>query len=227
MRRIARRHLPTDSARATIVAFDGLVADTVGARALALADAVSAEHHPLSAADAASLLVGRSLEEAAEAALSESGDTAHAHRATHDYPFDPTTRDLVVLRARRHYGAIAMQGLSIRNGVAHWLTNRAASHGRLVLRADSGRREVEQLLRWAGLLDLFTLLRCADDLPRVTSYASTDASWHVIHSRLDAFQINRERRIAFEYDSVGAAAASPFVADVKHVNMLTINMRTI
>ena len=188
---------------ATIVAFDGLVADTLHARALALVTAISAEFQSVAIEIALQALPARSLDEAAEVALRIAGA-----------PDDATLRDLVVLRARRGFTGMVQQGLPLRTGALAWLEQRARQHGRFVLRADSARRDVELLLTFSGVSDLFTLVRCADDLPRRAAKSSIERSWQAIVDRLSALNVAPDQCVAFEYDAASAVIARRFVSTV-------------
>ncbi len=191
---------------AIVVAFDGLVVDTRAARGLALSEAVSAEFAPCAIEEAMPLLAGRSLEEAIEAALPTQ--------------VDATTRDLTVLRARRAYSGMVQQGIPLQPDAASWLRARALAGERIVLRADSARREVERLLQLSGLDELLAFVRCADDLPRAIGVASLPQSWRAIAGRLEALRVAPERCVAYECDVVGAACARSFASTVQLVEAL-------
>ncbi len=199
---------------ATIVAFDGLVADTLAARALAVSDAVTAEVSPCSLDEGLSLVQGRSLDEAVEAALVAGADTAAVE-------FDATLRDLAVLRARRSYTAMVAQGLPLRDGAADWIALRAASHGRVILRADSARRDVERIIAFTGLQDVVAFVRCADDLPRTLGASSPECAWAAITSRLAAQRVALEQCVALECSAASAAVARKYLSDVSIIQTLT------
>ncbi len=192
---------------ATIVAFDGLVADTRLARGLAVSEAVTAEFMTCSLAEALGLVEGRSLDEAVDAAF-------RAAQGSSSAPLDDTARDLAVLRARRGFGAMVSRGLSLRDGAAAWLAERASTHGRIVLRAESARRDVERLLAFSGIEDLAYFTRCADDLPRVRGGEAVDRSWQAIMARLAAQQVVGASCAAFEVSSRCADVAHRYAAEV-------------
>lgn len=201
VKRAARR------SSATIVAFDGLVADTLSARALAVSESVSAEIAPCSVVEALSLVRGRSLDEAVEHAL-------RSRCGSPDLEFDATVRDLAVLRARRSFTAMVSQGLPLRAEAAAWLAARAATHGRIVLRAESARRDVDRLLEFTGLADVVTFIRCSDDLPRAVGASSTENSWSAIASRLAAQRVPLDECTAFECSDLSANVARGYLDDV-------------
>ncbi len=198
----------TPGISAAIVAFDGVVADTFPLRAYALADALSAECLALSAVDVMPFLPGRSLREAAIEAM---------HRLPALEPFinDITLHDIVALRAQRSWSAAAAQGVPLREGVLPTLLQRVAAGTRVVLRSDSQRREVEPLLRLAGLEDSISFVRCSDDAPRVAGATTLVSSYEAIDQRLSRQQIARHERIAVEYDDAASALAAQFVASTQ------------
>ncbi len=224
---------------ATIVAFDGLVVDTRAARALAIAESLEAEGFTTESqatlvARIHALLVGRSLDETVDAIIdaiaTKSVDVSHdvshdkshdtSHHLSHDASLAATHRDLVMLRARRAYGAIIMRGLPLCDGAAAWLTLRAASHGRVILRADSTRTDVERMLEFSGLTDLVSAIRCSDDPPRSVQPASVIRSWRAIADRLQAQRLEIQRCEAFELDERTAAVARGYVGSVHTVDRL-------
>lgn len=199
---------------ATIVAFDGLVADTLAARALAVSEAVSAEIGPCTIDEAMALAGGRSIDDAVEAAL-------RSRTAPSRVEIDHTLRDLAVLRARRGFSAMVAQGLPLRDGAVAWIAARAASHGRVVLRAESARRDVERIVAFAGIEDIVSFIRCSDDLPRALGVPSAEAGWMAVAARLATQRIALDHCAAFECSNVGAAAARKFLMDVSQIESLT------
>jgi hypothetical protein len=87
---------------------------------------------------------------------------------------------------------------------------------RIVIRADSERRDVEPLLALAGLEHHISLLRCSDDAPRGPG-DTIRRSWSTIHNRLSTMQIAVTARSAWEMAPYTAAVASDYVEDV-HVD---------
>jgi hypothetical protein len=161
-------------------------------------------------------LAGRSLAEAAREALRVATDPA--------LPVDESLLDLLVLRAERHLATSMAGGASptISAEAASWLAAAAPSGLRLVLRADSARREVERVLGAVGLLDLFAIVRCADDRGRAfdlgvsgagaiaqAAEASTlERSWHAIDARLRAVGVAPAERLACEPHARASAVAA-------------------
>ncbi len=199
---------------ATVVAFDGLIACTASARALAVSDAVTVEYSTCTSEEALRYLPGLSLDEAVEAALRDRWTDP-------GLPLDATVRDLTVLRARRGYSAMVAQGLSLRDGVIGWTTAYASLHGRLILRAESARRDVERILAFSGLDDVVSFVRCADDLPRVPGAGTLASSWRAIETRLGAQGVKLSTCTALECNALCADTARPVVAQVRLTTVLS------
>ncbi len=193
--------------RAVIVAFDGLVADTQSIRAAALAEGVSAEITALSEANAVSLLHGRSLGEAVAAA---------ALVAT----CDDTARELATLRAHRRFRALVTQGVPLCRGASEWILARAAQSDRVVLRADSDRRDVTHVLELAGLESFIAFFRCADDRPIQHDLSSQHNAWRAIAARLAMRQVALLDCRVFEQDAMSAAVARGYAPHVWRVDTL-------
>jgi beta-phosphoglucomutase-like phosphatase (HAD superfamily) len=230
------------------VALDGLVVSTQSARALAIAEALTAEGVVRMSLDPlveriVPLMAGRSLDEAVEVAIDVAIDAANdaaidvnietgvdvsaggaggsTRAADMDMAIDGTRRDLVLLRARRAFSAIVMRGLPLSDGAAEWLIARAASHGRVVLRADSARVDVERMLAFSGLADVVAAIRCADDPPRSAQQPAIERSWRAIADRLEAQQLDPRTCEAFECSEDGAAVARRYLDSVHTVAQLT------
>lgn len=171
--------------RAVIVAFDGVLADTLPLRAHSLVDAANAEGQPRTTEQALAALHGRTLLEAALALF--------PHHAVHD----PTLPELVALRAQRGFRQLVQHGVPMRPDVLHLMQQATVRSVRLVLRADSERRDVEPLLAMAGVEHTLSFVRCSDDLPRGPD-ASLARSWHAIDARLRAMRLEHPARTAWE-----------------------------
>ncbi len=196
-----------ETLRAIIIAFDGLVADTLGARAQAIADALTSEGTPISAEAIAERVAGRSLEETIEHVLRH-------HAAQSGESIDHTTRDLAVLRARRSYSAIIALGLPLHAPATAWILNHAANGVKVILRADSARADVETMLRLSGFSDNIAFARCADDLPRLRGLSMTESGWSAIIHRLGAMQITPSACRAVEVAQSAAKIAQTLMSDV-------------
>ncbi len=168
---------------ALILAFDGVLFDTLPARTAALREALAAEGFELSEALVREALPGRAMAEA----LQQLDST----------PQDFTRHDLVLLRAQRLYAGIIAHGVPLLpEGLAALREAVAAGH-RIVLRSDSERRHVEPLLALSGLESQIGLLRCADDPPRGGG-STFDRSWQHIDERLQRLGIAQTQRIVHE-----------------------------
>ncbi len=194
--------------RVIVVAFDGIIADTLPARAQALSDAIALECTSLGVTVNSlelspallSLLPGRTFTECMMVAVEQI--PALQHERLRD---DLTAHDLMALRAERAWSATVAHGVPLRDGVRDHLQQLVARGVRLVVRSDSQRREVEPLLRLAGLEDIMLFLRCADDLPRTAGVTSVQASYDAIDARLERLRIPWVQRDAAEVPG-GAAA---------------------
>lgn len=185
--------------RALVVAFDGVLADTLPLRAHALADACAAEFNPRSVEQALTLLPGRTLLEASLALFPD-------HAAS-----DPTLPELVALRAQRAYRHLVQHGVSLRADVITRLREASSLGTRVIVRADSERRDVEPLLAMVGLDHAINVLRCSDDAPRGPG-ASLVRSWQAIGDRLHGMQISMTARTTIETNLETLAVARPFVS---------------
>lgn len=197
----------TELLRAVVVAFDGLVADTLGARAQAIADALTSEGTPTTIEAISAQVAGYSLEETIEHVLQQ-------HALHHGQSLNYTTRDLAVLRARRSYSAIISLGLPLQPNAIAWIVGRAASGVKVILRADSAREDVERLLQLSELGDTIAFARCSDDLPRVRGLTTTETAWNVIMQRLGVMQITPSVCRAIELSQSAAKIAQTRIFDV-------------
>ncbi|WP_461413171.1 HAD family hydrolase [Gemmatimonas sp.] len=197
--------------RAVIVAFDGVLADTLPLRAHALVDAANAEGQQLASERVLQALHGRTLLEAALALF--------PHHAAHD----PTLPELVALRAQRSYRQLVQFGVPVHPEVQHLVQHAAARGVRVVLRADSERREVEPLLAMAGVEHAITMMRCSDDAPRGAD-PSLARSWRAIDARLRALQLQPPVRTAWETAAAETVqAAGEFVTIVQSYPALSLD----
>jgi beta-phosphoglucomutase-like phosphatase (HAD superfamily) len=207
---------------ALIVAFDGVLADTLGLRANAIVAACADERLTLGVHTAQDVMAGRSLDEAAVHLLRErpvaNTDTGAI------VSVDDTTLELVSLRAQRHYAARLAQGVTLHAAMRQQILDHSSAGHRIVVRADSLRRDVEPVIGLSDLEFHIAWLRCADDrasqpLPQSSPQRSpaTHAdstfmkSWRAIDARLTAAQIPPAHRRAIESSSQNAVLASAFV----------------
>ncbi|QJR36179.1 HAD family hydrolase [Gemmatimonas groenlandica] len=201
--------------RVTIVAFDGIIADTLPLRARALADAMVLECAATGVAIDADalrttllpLVPGRTFSESMASALASVPALQH-DRIQHDV----TLHDIIALRAQHAWAATVAHGVPLHDGVLARLQALVARGVRVVLRSDSQRREVEPLLRLAGLEDSMLFLRCADDVPRLTGAPSLQASYEAIAVRLERLRVPRGLCDAVEASGGTAALALGFSA---------------
>lgn len=182
---------------ALILAFDGVVADTLGLRADGIAEALRDDQIDCDRAEILASLPGRSLYEAVDL-LTATTDTVLIELAT--------------LRAQQWVSIRMAQGVVITE-FARTMLSSAATGTRIVLRADSQRRDVEPLLRLADLDDAFTFVRCSDDAPRLPGATSLESSYAEISRRLDVLRVSAARS-AIETDHRVAVVARHYVGQV-------------
>ena len=141
-----------------VIAFDGILFDTLEFRAHAVIDALAAEGVVTSKQHVLSILPSHSLAEAVRAATGRE--------------VDETTLDLAALRAERAISEMGSRGAVLNVAVRDRL-RRAAAVTRIAVRADSRRREVEELLRLAELDSVVAFVRCSDDVGNHTKETSS------------------------------------------------------
>lgn len=187
-----------------IAAFDGLIARTLDLRADALEAALHAEQLSCPRADVLGALPGRTVAEAVALLLGES---------------DATQNDLVVLRAQQTYSSRIAHGLLLAPDARDWLrAERAAGH-RIVLRADSARRDVTPVLELMASDADVAFVCCADDVPRRVAHTSLDGAYTAIMQRLGAFRTSTEC-IALEFSTYAAEIARRYVDRAAHAEQL-------
>lgn len=206
---------PVGSHRVVIVAFDGILADTIPQRASVLADAIALEcasvGMSVTAAHVLPLLhatmPGRTFGEALSVAIAQLP-------VLHDARFrdDGTVHELVTLRAQRGWSTIAAHGVALCDGALGHVQRVLDQGRRVVVRSDAPRRDVEPTLQLAGLEDRVMVLRCADDMPRRSGVSMLQDGYEAIHARLDPRRFPRTHREAIEFDDHTAALALGFVA---------------
>lgn len=138
-----------------VVAFDGVLFDTLPLRASAICEALASEGVTIAHEVAASLVASRSIAETIKACV-------HGDGSTHTFAPDETSLDIATLKANRAVADLTSRGASL-NIIVRNKLRRAAAVTRIVVRADSRRREVEQLLTFAELDSIVSFVRCSDD----------------------------------------------------------------
>ena len=190
-----------------VVAFDGLIAETLELRSEALAEACLAEHVPQRDAEIRHALPGRTLREAVWQLL---GDE------------DATRDDLIAIRAQHDVSRRLAHGVLLAPHALTFLRAHQAAGDRLVLRADSVRRDVSAVLGITQLESVFTLVRCTDDAPRVAGRASIEGSYAAIRTRLGSLGPSRDR-VALEYGAYAADVAREFLGESVRMDELSPN----
>ncbi|MBC8088437.1 MAG: hypothetical protein H7Z40_14310, partial [Phycisphaerae bacterium] len=167
-----------------VVAFDGLLFDTFGSRARAVVEALGHEGVRADIAKVLQVLPSRSIAETVRAVVAP--QTENRRSLAHN--IDETSLDLAVLRAERSLSALNSSGVVLSMKLAERIRS-AASVTRIVVRADSRRREVEELLRLTELDPLLAMTRCSDDaagVPRVENESTLRRSYAQIVARMAA-----------------------------------------
>lgn len=192
-----------------VVAFDGLLFDTLEHRATAIVDALNKEGFRTTPEQVMSVLPSRSIDEATRAVVAAQLSTTR----TLAHNFDETSMELAVLRAERALSGLAASGAILNVKLADRI-RRAASVTRMVVRADSRRREVDELLRLTELDSVLGMTRCSDDsanVHRSEAGASTlQKSYSQIVTRMAA-----SRNLLGNASGIGVALeVSPRASDV-------------
>lgn len=180
--------------RVLVVSFDDVLLSATSARQRVLADAMAAHSLPMATG---AWTVGATFHEAAHDALT------HTPAAAAMAVADPTLVELVAFDAARRWREVLRDVLSIDLRVAALMHRAVARGGRVVVRADSDRREVDALLTSSGLEQLVAFARCADDpavrsavpdvepstIPRAAHRRTFERSWAAIQARLLRWQL--------------------------------------
>ncbi len=149
-----------------VIAFDGVLFDTLDERARAVFEALRSDVAVLEFEKVRATVTGCSIVESVRALAIETSAAGAPNSA-----LDETAVDLACLRAERAFAAAVTHGFSL-NMQARNLLQRAAAVTRIVIRADSKRREVESLLQLAGLDGSVSMIRCSDDQRSATTSLS-------------------------------------------------------
>lgn len=176
---------------AIVIAFDGVLADTLAIRTQAIEAIASREGVSIAVDRAAEVVPGNSLFEAISALVS---------------PSDQSLVDLLTIGAQQLISRRLAQGIDLAEGARAWIDRQRAANSRVVLRADSIRRDVDRVLQLTELEHAFAFTRCADDLPRLTGKSSLESAYAAISIRLDGLRISTGRS-AVEVTESGAAVA--------------------
>lgn len=128
---------------------------------------------------------------------------AHALRHNERVLTDPTLLTLMALDAHARFASWLQDGAEFHTQwgeMVSGVTN--GKFGRVILRADSRRRDVIPFLERWHLHDLFAMIRCADDPPIATStYRSTLCrSWEFILDRLTRWGVDQSHVTLYESD---------------------------
>ncbi len=179
---------------AILCEFEGVLAETHALRRRALQQSFADEHLVLPDAVYAAHCAGPPSSYAVRNALAVLGEPDR----------DEAGVELLVLRAERHFAALAGAGVSLSPGARGFL-EAAAGSVRLAIVTRMSRRTVEALLELAGLDGVFECLIAAEDtpLPKPAPHGYRKALARLARRR----PLAREGVIALEDGAVGAAAA--------------------
>ena len=167
--------------RAIVVAFDGLITDTLDQRTFAVVEGIAAVGFTIDTPIVRSLIAGLTLAEAVRLSFDVSG-----------FDIDETTIDIAIMRATRLLSTTMRQAVLLAPSAAEWM-QRAAMHSRLIVRADSERSFVDTVLGTSGISDYIAFVVCPDDIPHSrTGVPTFISSWNVIANRCEALGVNRE-----------------------------------
>ncbi len=159
-----------------VIAFDGLIADTLPVRLTAVNQGLAAAQLPAVSSSDTDLIAGRTLAEAIRHCVSRSA-----------IPADETAIDLATLAAESAYSSLHRQAGVLIPEALDWFT-RASAHYRLVVRSDGLRSYAERIVETAGLTSMIAFLRCSDDGSLQPGQPSSFAqSYSAISERVSAF----------------------------------------
>ena len=187
-----------------VVAFDGLIADTIGLRADAIIESLHTHDLSADAAEVRAMLPGRTVSEV----LRELAPTS-----------DETTLDLLALHAGRGCSSRCAQGVVVAHDLSTFLQRAQMAGTSVIVRSDSPRNDVERILALSGHLLAFRMVRCADDPPSVRGASSVARSYTAILRRLDAPGGGADRA-ALEVSVHATAVASRFLGRASVVTAL-------
>lgn len=189
-----------------VVAFDGVLFDTLPLRTSAICEALVTEGVTISDDLVASIVASRSVAETVRACL-------HKLQLEQSSGIDETLLDLATLRANRAVADLTSRGASL-NVIVRDKLRRAAAVTRIVVRADSRRREVEQLLIMAELESIVSFVRCSDD--------GSPPSEHVAGaSTLERSYAHIVRRMAGNANLLGEASAIGIALEASEPGRIT------
>ena len=187
-----------------IVAFDGLIIESVSLRVDALHAVLESDGRAASRDRIAALLPGRSLAEAIRAV---------------DPATDESRLDLVVMQAQKAISRRMAQGVDLTPSARRVLDSVQSKGVRVIARSDSLRRDVDRALMMSGLEQVFAFVRCADDAPRMPGATMIDSAYRAIVRRLESTAIVGSIR-ALEFGEDAASSASRHVTHARCVHTL-------
>lgn len=200
-----RHHREQSALRAIIIAFDGLVIESIAVRADALHAELEAHGYVVTRSDVAARLPGRTVAETIRRIVPA---------------IDESLLDRVVIRTQQIVSARMSHGIALAPTARHVIEREYARGTRIVLRCDSLRRDVEGLLTLSGLEQSCAFVRCADDTPRAPGIAMLAGAYHAILRRLESTTSPANIQ-SLEFSEDAATAAGLFVEDARFVSALS------
>ncbi|MDQ6612264.1 MAG: hypothetical protein M3Y64_07510 [Gemmatimonadota bacterium] len=192
-----------------VIAFDGILFDTLAARSRAVCDALADNIRSLDIERVRAIVAGQTISETVRLLAAESSCAGTSYTE-----FEETAVDIACLRAERAYASAVAHGVLF-NPQARSLLLRAAAVTRIVVRADSGRREVEMMLQLAELSSVPAFVRCSDDNSSAREIAYNASSISRSYESIAA-RLAHQRGLLGECSAIGialeASAASQSVA---------------
>jgi phosphoglycolate phosphatase-like HAD superfamily hydrolase len=159
--------------RAVVVGFDGLLVRSLELRSQSVVEGLATTGVRVDEHDTLAVIAGRTLDEAVRIVGMGTG-----------IEFDETMLDIASHRAHRVCASLMDGSLELADGAIDWV-QRSSISVRVVVRADSVRRDVERVLEASGLAPIITLVRCSDDEPlRSLSESMFVQSYGAIATRL-------------------------------------------
>jgi len=179
---------------ALLFELEGVIVDTLLARATALRDALAAEGIALTDVEAIDASRGRAVRRAIASA-------AHAARVSYDL----VTIDLAAARAEALYASrVAASGFTLRPGAVEFVRHAQAST-RCALVTRASRQETETAIRLAGLEDAFEAVVTLED---VVEEKPAPAAYRAMLARLEKRRaLPRRGMVAIEDGADGARSA--------------------
>lgn len=190
-----------------VLAFDGLIADTISVRAAAIVETLARHDLVVSIEHVVSALPGRTVHEAMRAVVRPPLVGAP----------DETLLDVLTIQAQQRCAQRLLQGVAIGPALTDVVRHLQMRGTAVVVRSDSPRRDVEQTLALVGGVGEVRMLRCADDPGGERGATSLERSYSEILRRM-ATRGDAAQHAAMEVGEEAAATARRFLGHVTAVS---------